>query len=470
MAMLQILNGAGRWQRLVPRESVAVLGRGGLSSLRLDDAWISREHARLTLGDDGVWRVEDLGSENGTFLNGVRIASSRLGNGDLLRLGGTEIRFFSCGRERLEVATTDAALPAPAEHRLVEAQRRLARLETENARLKARAGSHTPPPRPLGEMRRERGPRTPLRPEPAASLAVEPAPPAPPADVRARILSLGGSAGRLALALRDFGCDDITPVERPGGGPGARQLERALERGGPARPVLLVASAGRLVRLVPDPSELPRARATRGATVLLVSRCEALAGLESRRAWLAAAGLGALHLVAVESQRSGALIDAACVLQTWLGAAPEALFSAGGDGIGTLGSASSRDVRAAGLAGLLAAATGPGLLAPLGTDGAALDVLVLAGRGRPGGLGDLDDEVRRIAGARGWDLRFLRVGVDEEPGLRVLVHVRLAAAAVGGAGVGGELSCGDAARTESGPSSDPSAGPRLGSAAGADQA
>ena len=49
----------------------AVVGRSADSDVRLADPRVSRRHARLDRGDDGVWRVTDLGSENGTRVDGI---------------------------------------------------------------------------------------------------------------------------------------------------------------------------------------------------------------------------------------------------------------------------------------------------------------------------------------------------------------------------------------------------------------
>jgi len=62
------------------------LGREASNDITLSDHSVSRRHARLVLDGEMV-QVEDLGSSNGTFVNGNKIASCGLKNGDHLRLG-----------------------------------------------------------------------------------------------------------------------------------------------------------------------------------------------------------------------------------------------------------------------------------------------------------------------------------------------------------------------------------------------
>jgi len=69
-----------------------VAGRDAASGLVLDgDDFASSRHASIEPAADGVW-VVDLGSTNGTFVNGSRIeARTRLEQGDVLRIGQTEL-------------------------------------------------------------------------------------------------------------------------------------------------------------------------------------------------------------------------------------------------------------------------------------------------------------------------------------------------------------------------------------------
>ena len=57
------------------------------------DDYASARHARIEPRRDGVW-VEDIGSTNGTFLNGIKLTRPRkLTPGDVVRIGETEVRY-----------------------------------------------------------------------------------------------------------------------------------------------------------------------------------------------------------------------------------------------------------------------------------------------------------------------------------------------------------------------------------------
>ncbi len=67
------------------------LGRAGDVDVVLEDVYVSDEHAQI-LPDDGGWSVRDLGSTNGTFLNGAKVTRpTPLAAGDQLRVGKTRI-------------------------------------------------------------------------------------------------------------------------------------------------------------------------------------------------------------------------------------------------------------------------------------------------------------------------------------------------------------------------------------------
>ena len=70
------------------------VGRGAQNDLGLGtDEFASARHARFEPRQDGVW-LHDLGSSNGTFVNGSRLTRPRkLAPGDLIRIGETDLRF-----------------------------------------------------------------------------------------------------------------------------------------------------------------------------------------------------------------------------------------------------------------------------------------------------------------------------------------------------------------------------------------
>ncbi|MCD6725677.1 MAG: DUF3662 and FHA domain-containing protein [Solirubrobacteraceae bacterium] len=71
----------------------ALIGRSRECDVVLDDANVSRRHARIAPGAGG-WTVEDLGSTNGVQVNGVRVAGSQeLRSGDRLDIGTVSARF-----------------------------------------------------------------------------------------------------------------------------------------------------------------------------------------------------------------------------------------------------------------------------------------------------------------------------------------------------------------------------------------
>ncbi|MBA3452760.1 MAG: GGDEF domain-containing protein [Deltaproteobacteria bacterium] len=85
---------------MIPLKSSMTLGRGTEADLRLVEEKMSRRHCRFIV-DAGETYVEDLGSSNGTYVNGTRVARHKLSDGDKIQVGETTILKFTY-HDRLE--------------------------------------------------------------------------------------------------------------------------------------------------------------------------------------------------------------------------------------------------------------------------------------------------------------------------------------------------------------------------------
>src|SRR4051812_39947507 len=77
-------DGAHRAFHITKRETV--IGRREDCDLRVAIGNVSRKHSRIILGDDAA-EIEDLGSSNGTIVNGKKVRTARLAAGDVLNIG-----------------------------------------------------------------------------------------------------------------------------------------------------------------------------------------------------------------------------------------------------------------------------------------------------------------------------------------------------------------------------------------------
>jgi two-component system cell cycle response regulator len=72
-----------------------ILGRSTEAALQVEDDGISRKHAKVCLGPDHAYQLMDLGSTNGTYLNGDRVNVARLSDGDKIQIGSNTVLKFS---------------------------------------------------------------------------------------------------------------------------------------------------------------------------------------------------------------------------------------------------------------------------------------------------------------------------------------------------------------------------------------
>ncbi len=91
---LEILNGGFEGMTYDLTTEEVVIGRNPTTDITLLDEGISREHALILFDEDGPdYIVEDLQSTNGTKVNGKRVRSAALAEGDEIQIGQTIFRF-----------------------------------------------------------------------------------------------------------------------------------------------------------------------------------------------------------------------------------------------------------------------------------------------------------------------------------------------------------------------------------------
>lgn len=110
MPVLKLTFGDSVLKELPLGADPATIGRSPQGDLFIDNPAVSFHHARV-FSQAGVYYVEDLGSLNGTFLNGVRITQAPLTYGDVITIGKHSVRF---ARDVPGVTPQAAAAPRPA--------------------------------------------------------------------------------------------------------------------------------------------------------------------------------------------------------------------------------------------------------------------------------------------------------------------------------------------------------------------
>jgi serine phosphatase RsbU (regulator of sigma subunit) len=91
-AKLRVLLHNGKERHVELNQQDLAIGREAKNDLALDDESVSRVHARLRLAG-GAYLAEDLGSKNGTFVNGEKIVSQQLATLDCLQIGATRMYY-----------------------------------------------------------------------------------------------------------------------------------------------------------------------------------------------------------------------------------------------------------------------------------------------------------------------------------------------------------------------------------------
>ena len=91
--VLVVRSGDRSGERFLLRRGTVDVGRHPDSMICLDDVTVSRRHALIEIGD-GDYRIQDMGSLNGTYINQNRIESGTLRHGDELQIGKYRMVFF----------------------------------------------------------------------------------------------------------------------------------------------------------------------------------------------------------------------------------------------------------------------------------------------------------------------------------------------------------------------------------------
>jgi pSer/pThr/pTyr-binding forkhead associated (FHA) protein len=250
--ILRVTEGPASGSLLRVGSEEFLIGRQAPGAGKLgNDIEISRRHARVTRSADGSFVIEDLGSTNGTYVNGERIAGARvLQVGDNLEMGDTKLTvdapppledkviqptgappavttFAAIPEFAAEPAepsapavdepTGESAAPAPAEEAGAEAAAPAEAAEPEVAEPKAAEPEAAAPAEPEPEAPAEPEAAAPAEPEPEAAAPAEPEPeaaapaaPEPHAEPAAPLLV--ASSGSMSVRVEGEPSGDLTVV------------------------------------------------------------------------------------------------------------------------------------------------------------------------------------------------------------------------------------------------------------------
>jgi hypothetical protein len=89
----------------LPAEKEIVIGRGGELDIVLVEDMVSRKHAKITT-QEGKIVIQDLGSTNGTFVNGEKIRRARLKEGDRVLIGTSILKLISASEAKQQITGT----------------------------------------------------------------------------------------------------------------------------------------------------------------------------------------------------------------------------------------------------------------------------------------------------------------------------------------------------------------------------
>ena len=99
---IQVFKGSTLLKTEKLNQETIKIGKLSSSHLQLEDESVSRMHAVIEVSPTKEVSVVDLGSTNGTFVNGVRVREAFLNSGSTIGLGQSEVQFFA-SQEKVEI-------------------------------------------------------------------------------------------------------------------------------------------------------------------------------------------------------------------------------------------------------------------------------------------------------------------------------------------------------------------------------
>ncbi|HYG23815.1 MAG TPA: FHA domain-containing protein [Verrucomicrobiae bacterium] len=110
MSRLVINPGTSQATEITLKPGVNTVGRGSHNDVQISDASVSGSHCELTL-QDGCLALRDVGSTNGTFVNGTQVQTATFADGQPFRLGSVEVCFYSSATAPAAASRASAAEP-----------------------------------------------------------------------------------------------------------------------------------------------------------------------------------------------------------------------------------------------------------------------------------------------------------------------------------------------------------------------
>jgi pSer/pThr/pTyr-binding forkhead associated (FHA) protein len=137
---LRIVQGRPAGKSMLFPRGEYVFGRGTECHIRPNSDWVSRQHCLLRITAEGAF-LRDLGSRNGTLINGTRLVDEcQLEHGDQVQVGPLVFEVV------LEESVSESATPAEAPARTADARDTAAMQTVDTAELEAMQGATRPTP------------------------------------------------------------------------------------------------------------------------------------------------------------------------------------------------------------------------------------------------------------------------------------------------------------------------------------